>query len=84
MDSGSGRTSIVKSPIVRRTRRRQVHIWLSDREFEWIQGLAAERDQKVSEAIRTLLVSFRQSVQRTARSNEYLSTAHVPDEYPKR
>ena len=44
-----------------RTRRRQVHIWLSQREYDWVRRVAADRDQSLSELIRSVLVNLRSS-----------------------
>ena len=44
-----------------RTRRRQIHIWLSEREYEWLQHVAEFNDQSASELIRSMLVRLRHS-----------------------
>jgi hypothetical protein len=64
MNSDDGRASKSSPPVERRTRRRQLHIWLSDREDEWVRGLAAARDEKVSATIRSILVAWKQSNER--------------------
>jgi hypothetical protein len=44
-----------------RTRRRQIHIWLSEREYEWLRHVAELNDQSASELIRSVLVRLRHS-----------------------
>jgi len=44
-----------------RTRRRQIHIWLSEREYDWVRRVAEDRDQSLSELIRSVLVNLRSS-----------------------
>lgn len=38
-----------------RTRRRQVHIWLSDREYNCLRALAENEDETLSATLRRLL-----------------------------
>jgi hypothetical protein len=42
----------------KRTRRRQVHIWLSDREYAWLRSVARDHDESLSGTIRRVLKSL--------------------------
>lgn len=39
----------------RRTRRRQVHLWLSEREYQWLTGLAQVQEETLSAALRKMV-----------------------------
>jgi hypothetical protein len=58
-----------------RARRRQVHIWLSEREYDWVRRVAQDRDQSLSELIRSVLVNLRSSSRATPLAG---STADIP------
>jgi hypothetical protein len=40
---------------LRRTRRRQLHIWLSDREHEFLSAIADEHDESMAGALRRMV-----------------------------
>ncbi len=42
-----------------RTRRRQVHLWLSEREYAWVRAHAAANDETLSATLRRLVVGAR-------------------------
>jgi hypothetical protein len=76
-----------------RTRRRQIHIWLSEREYDWVRRVAQDRDQSLSELIRSVLVNLRSSSRATSLAGpaidipstpQILGTTSVPNRYPER
>ena len=42
-------------PPLGRVRRRQVHFWLSEREYDWLRLLAATNDETISGMVRRVL-----------------------------
>lgn len=40
-----------------RTRRRQVHLWLSEREYTWVRTRAVANDESISATLRHLVVA---------------------------
>jgi len=56
----------VKRDISVRKRRRQVHLWFSEREYEWLRSEATEHDETVSAVVRRLISLHREQLKRAS------------------